>query len=291
MPKDTQTLYKQTSLFTEDIATSLPVDSPARDFHSQGNVKGGKMKDTSGLTCLRRFDKLPRATLWQKMLADSLLRKTDWHSSRCVLTWKLKGTKFKRLLFQLVPSTLPIEETEFGLLPTPAASDTNTGQPGNTSMENGRYIRTSQTTGTKFGSRLTDIAVLLPTPTVDQRDRTEIVLALMEKGDPLYKRRNKEGSARQFSIKDALIFHGMLPTPRASEYKGTGPLGSKSQAHMLEKGYLEATIQETTGQSGQLSHRFTAEMMGYPKGWCDLAPETLVDLMKPKRKPKTEMKP
>jgi len=46
----------------------------------------------------------------------------DWYSSRCALTWKMKGTKFSRLLFQLVPKTLRTEETDAGsLLPTPTA--------------------------------------------------------------------------------------------------------------------------------------------------------------------------
>jgi hypothetical protein len=45
----------------------------------------------------------------------------DWYSSRCALTWKLKGTKFSRLLFQLVPKTHRTEETDAGLLPTPTA--------------------------------------------------------------------------------------------------------------------------------------------------------------------------
>lgn len=54
----------------------------------------------------------------------------------------------------------------------------------------------------------------------------------------------------------------LLPTPRSSEWKGTGPLGSKSQAHRLKKNYLDATIQEIVGQTGHLSPLFVAEMMG-----------------------------
>jgi hypothetical protein len=37
---------------------------------------------------------------------------------RCKLTWKLKGTKYNRLYFQLQASTLPTKGTEFGLLHT-----------------------------------------------------------------------------------------------------------------------------------------------------------------------------
>ena len=36
-------------------------------------------------------------------------------------------------------------------------------------------------------------------------------------------------------------------TPAASTYKGTGPKGSKSQRHLLGRGYLAAQNEEVTG--------------------------------------------
>ena len=62
----------------------------------------------------------------------------------------------------------------------------------------------------------------------------------------------------------------MWPTPRASEWKGTGPLGSKSHNHRLEKGYLDATVQEKTQVSGSLNPQWVEWLMGYPEGWTDL---------------------
>jgi hypothetical protein len=47
----------------------------------------------------------------------------EWYSKRCALTWKLKGTKFNRLLFQLHPKTRHTEGIEFGLLPTVTCFD------------------------------------------------------------------------------------------------------------------------------------------------------------------------
>lgn len=65
--------------------------------------------------------------------------------------------------------------------------------------------------------------------------------------------------------------YNLLPTPRASEYKGTGPLGSKSHNHRLEKGYLDATIQEHGKQTGmKLQPGFAEWMMGFPPGWTDI---------------------
>jgi hypothetical protein len=61
----------------------------------------------------------------------------------------------------------------------------------------------------------------------------------------------------------------MLPTPRAAEWKGTGPLGSKSHSHRASRGYLDATMQEMTGQTGRLNPRFVEWMMGVPPGHTD----------------------
>ena len=67
----------------------------------------------------------------------------------------------------------------------------------------------------------------------------------------------------------------MLPTPRASEWKGTGPLGSKSHLHRVSRGYLDATMQELSGTTGRLAPPFVEWMMGFPQGWtgidCDVS--------------------
>jgi hypothetical protein len=60
------------------------------------------------------------------------------------------------------------------------------------------------------------------------------------------------------------------PTPRASEWKGTGPLGSKSHGHRLKKKYLDATVQEAEQTTGQLNPTWVEWLMGFPDGWTDL---------------------
>lgn len=45
----------------------------------------------------------------------------DWYSTKCSLIWKLRGTKYSRLYFQLVPLMPLIEEIGYGLLHTPRA--------------------------------------------------------------------------------------------------------------------------------------------------------------------------
>lgn len=60
------------------------------------------------------------------------------------------------------------------------------------------------------------------------------------------------------------------PTPRASEWKGTGPLGSKSHKHRVERHYLDATVQEVEQASGPLNPAWVEWLMGFPTGWTDL---------------------
>jgi len=61
----------------------------------------------------------------------------------------------------------------------------------------------------------------------------------------------------------------MFPTPRASEWKGTGPLGSKSHKHRLDRGYLDATVQEREKATGKLNPTWVEWLMGFPLAWTD----------------------
>lgn len=61
---------------------------------------------------------------------------------------------------------------------------------------------------------------------------------------------------------------GLLPTPRASEWKGCGPKGSKSHSHWLSHFYLSAVVTD----SGKLNPTFAERMMGFPTGWTACEP-------------------
>ncbi len=89
--------------------------------------KGRMMNATYGERCFEQFKKLSPNSSSLKMYLVSRILMADWYSSRCALTWKMKGTKFSRLLFQLVPKTLRTEETDAGLLlKTPCSADAYT---------------------------------------------------------------------------------------------------------------------------------------------------------------------
>ena len=62
----------------------------------------------------------------------------------------------------------------------------------------------------------------------------------------------------------------LWPTPRASEYKDCGPLGSKSYRHMLDRHYLCAKAQEADNITGKLNPTWVEWLMGFPSGWTEL---------------------
>jgi len=62
----------------------------------------------------------------------------------------------------------------------------------------------------------------------------------------------------------------MWPTPRSSEHKDCGPVGSKSHTHMLDRKYLCAATKESDRPTGKLNPQWVEWLMGYPIGWTDL---------------------
>ena len=104
---------------------SLPGAFPASPFRQLENDSGRRITATSGRRCLELYELLNRHGSLLKTCVASLLGTTAWYSSRSALTWKEKVTKSNRLLFQLLPSTLPTGETESGLLRTPDTGHRN----------------------------------------------------------------------------------------------------------------------------------------------------------------------
>jgi hypothetical protein len=97
------------------------------------------------------------------------------------------------------------------MLPTPTVFD-STGASAN--------MKSSQIKEGSMHSMTLARFVVLPTPTAIQRDHPERVEGLKAKGAKTLRSRIN-GEAGPNSILDALNFHGMLPTPRATKTTGT----------------------------------------------------------------------
>jgi hypothetical protein len=87
-----------------------------------------------------------------------------WYSKRCKLSWKLRGTKYKRMYFQLLVKTHHIKEIEFGLLPTPNATRINI--PTIEEVNKRKEIYGGKTRGMYLTHFLT--MGMLPTPTLQE---------------------------------------------------------------------------------------------------------------------------
>jgi hypothetical protein len=160
-----KTSKTSTQLNIEDELMFLAGDSPANRLALQENEKEQRMNATCGQRCLELSESVNPVGSWARTFGEFVLGRTDWFSKRVTLTWKILGTPSNRLLFQLVPQTLPTDATEFGLLPTVKTTDHHKQR---TLNEHGENV--SHTTGTKYGLHLTQLAEseMLPTPTAQQ---------------------------------------------------------------------------------------------------------------------------
>jgi len=193
---------------------SLPVGSRscANPTQWQESEKVKRMRDISGRRCLEQYGRLNRHGLWGRMFSELLIGMEGWYSTRCRLTWRLKGTKYNRMFFQLVPSTLPTAGTGFGLLPTPQTMDMNEGlgTAAGTVVGN-RVVRKS---GNDFSIKLCQMGQmgLLPTPKA---------VEIEENYEDWQKRMKASGNPKNVGKTTCNIgtmaVSGLLPTPRACE--------------------------------------------------------------------------
>lgn len=244
-------LQSQTSL--EELI-SLQEVSPANHLAKLASDEVEMMTVISGQKCLELYKNSNQPSLWQKMFADSLVLKGDWHSSKCVLTWKIVATKYNRLLFQLAPSMRHTEETEFGLLATPTAINSierspeallkkatkrlatgrKTTPPGNLQEQINCFLQTGS---------LTNMNSLLPTP-----QASDFVGTVQEKNHSLRHLEHGTGWVKK-----------MLPTPNARD-------GGRDQSPKKDR--LPDLMTQKIGF--RLQPNFVAWMMGFPLNWANL---------------------
>ena len=224
----------------------------------QAKEKAKKMIDTSGRTALRQLEKFSQIGAFSKTFSDLLIGQEGWYSTKCKLTWKLRGTRFGRMYFQLVPSTLPTEGIEFGLLlkkliPTPTAMD-STGATAN--------MKSTQVKEGSMHSMTLSRFVMLPTPVTSDATTGAIIgkndVFVQTKGLP--RKINQNGVDGSVGLARLVQ---LLPTPTADDNPAKNT-GKRNQDGLQKRAYQE------TGQTSQLSVQFVSEMMGYPIDYLEL---------------------
>jgi hypothetical protein len=227
--KDTAQTGGQTALFSAEAFHASPI-------HSQENDSAKRMSAICGQKCLESFAKFNRTGSWAKTFSGLLIGRTDWYSTRCRLIWKLKGTKYKRMYFQLAPRTLRTEGIGFGLLPTPRAT------------------KISGTDREDFSQSLPGLMNkgLLPTPRTSDKNSPGI-----------------HGNGGQDLRTVIAMNAGMMPTPTTRDYKGARSTEALEAAGRNETNSLSDFFAQT-GKTSQLNPRFVLEMMGFPPDWTEL---------------------
>jgi len=235
---------------TEEQLTFFQEDSHASHLVLPGSEKAKKMTASSGKKWIELSQKLNQNGLLLKMFRDYLLSSKDWFSSRCFLTWKVKDTKWNRLIFRLLPSMPPTKDTESGLLPTVTV--------------NGNYNRKglSKTSGDGL---ITAINAVLPTPRACDLEGGTVKNA--ELNGQSFSRKNKGGTRYGIKLKDAI---SLLPTPTLNTSKN---LSERINWDMREKKYhLDDVFMKQIGiKTGlRLQPNFVEWMMGFPLNWTDI---------------------
>ena len=212
--------------------TSSQEDSLASLSALPGSEAARTTTVISGLKCCELYGKSgPLGSLVRMCLASSI-----WHSTRCCLTWKAKATKSNRLLFQLAVSTHRTGENGCAFWPTPTASSWgSTGHKGQLQKM------------------------------LDQKKITEEEFHGLIAGNE--GRINPQLTEWLMGYREA--FTRLMPTPRASDWKGSGParwIGGGVYRHQLIE-LLEATPR---GVTGRLNPEWIEWFMGYPIGWTEL---------------------
>ena len=290
--------------------------SSREDFHANRSVwpereREQKMTAISGRNLNVPYGKSDRLGLLVRMLLASY----QWYNPARRLTWKVcrlrsmrinrslsskpsartlkpKDILSNRLLYRLVPSVRPIEETESGSSLVTTASDYEKKRVKENRIRMAEYLRTNllQTpttvqrceapekmkeralkkgykNGTTYNSLLSQLVYggLLPTPqaadssigaVIGQNDRFIITK------NGMFRKVNQNGSNGSVGL--GRIFH-LMSTPTASDWKG----GSTRKNPSLQRTSLRGEIHADygIGKTSQLNPLFVEEMMGFPTYW------------------------
>ena len=224
------------------LSISSSSDSPVQTFPTTEEVQVSKV---SGPVCgLKAPDSSvksnPDGLLWRTFQRSLLV---GWEPFSG--TWPRQGTMLIGTSYQRTRSVSRRSEIESGL---------EHGETGVPSSE--QAISLTANAATVMISGATDASPTMQTANVQGH-------TLMEMGGSLSK-----------------LPGASSPTLTSSEWRGVGPIGSKSQAHMLERGYLGAVVQAAEGMTGKLSPRFCEVWQGFPVDWTYLESDRL-DLATP----------
>jgi len=150
-------------------------------------------------------------------------------------------------------------EIESGSWPTPTA------------MNDSHYVDRSPNAHKRHSRGLaTEVAHRMwPTPSANNYEQTDLD-KLLERRERI-KSQGINGNGFGLTLANSVLIEERKTwaTPRTSDFKSCGPVGSKSHHHMTEKQYLCAQVKEENQPTGHLNPDWTEWLMGWPIGWTD----------------------
>ena len=225
-------------------------DSRASRFPSPGTEEARQMTVTSGRKCLESYENSgPLSSLVRMCLESSI-----WHSTKRLLTWKVRVTKSNVSLFQLAVSMPRTKESGSLLWPTPSTGAALCG-------------------GTRNFKHLQEFA---NAGIITEEERRNLSQGNGGKTNPEF---------LEWLMGYEQKFTDLIPTPTATDYKG-GCLARywkpRSQNGQVERerererrgydGLLRSLIEVSPfGKIGPMNPEYLEWLMGYPIGWSELS--------------------
>jgi hypothetical protein len=116
---------------------------------------------------------------------------------------------------------------------------------------------------------LSELVRIWPTPSANNYEQTDLD-KLLERRERI-KSQGINGNGFGLTLANAVLIEERKTwaTPRKSDFKSCGPVGSKSHHHMTEKQYLCAQVKEENQPTGHLNPDWTEWLLGWPIGWTD----------------------
>ena len=152
------------------------------------------------------------------------------------------------------------------------------GSPGTTEFKNGRFIRTSDTTGTQYGATLDAAASQWPTVTAQEFPHLDMELNEKNRREP-----KKGKTDHSMNLQDT---SRTWSTPSARDYRGTVDPPGKKNTYKDPDMYLSIHPDPTTTKDGhtcsptcrRLNPRFAEWLMGLPRGWTSSSAQLEMEL-------------
>ena len=221
---------------TSNQLTSSVGDSPVRMFRSQGSrpdsKKGqGQVFGSSMRELLGNYDPV---THLLKTCQGSLALEGLTESS---LILPKSGTMRNGRIYQLKRSVRHTGESGCLFLPTPTVMDATLNCKGKAGAKGRHLVQLSHLASSG--------ALVAENP--------------IEKQDELRARGELSAAEKK----------QMWPTPTSVAWKGSGPVGSKSQKHDVEHKNLKGVVMEQ-GNTGQLNPTWVEWLQGFPLGWTEV---------------------